>query len=527
METLTPASSSPEVSVPELRQIFGPDRNLEGIEALRARQREAYTDSREANKDHSDEVIEYYAAQAVGGLVIEYLERNGIDEKNLRFAELRDGLMELSILNIPDTRWGATWKDEDEKETGLSGRDNARALFQKLSGESYYDLTTESTVADQEALADWHTELDTLRDTFAACSASRQGRVFGKGGEKYAEAKQAYNEQLIALAKLENESIISDTEMPDDEIKLKITEYLFDEQAKLRSATTEKLKGTKVGRFVETMNRGNIAIRIAKGLALGVGVGLAGAGIGALAGAAGVATIGAGVAAVGTATVRFARGFARKDAKAGRGMAELDQSMPGVDFSGSDNGNEYVDSITQHLDDLFEKDTKLEQKKRRSSIKWGIGALAIGVVAAEAGQLAVDTHWFDGLMSHHDSLMSGGRIHGGGASSHSPVVLRGAGSGTTAPSEGLGLGQVGNVPSAPLSPEFSVDAYTVARGEGWYQTFKDMGITNATEQANLLQKVGPKLQEMGLAYKIPHGLWGISHPGQLPNDVLELINNSR
>jgi len=76
-------------------------------------------------------------------------------------------------------------------------------------------------------------------------------------------------------------------------------------------------------------------------------------------------------------------------------------------------------------------------------------------------------------------------------------------------------------------PEFSTAAHTVTGGEGWYDTFKEMGVTSAQEQANLLQKVGPKLQEMGFAYKMPHGLWGISHTGQLPDGVLEYIKNSR
>lgn len=79
----------------------------------------------------------------------------------------------------------------------------------------------------------------------------------------------------------------------------------------------------------------------------------------------------------------------------------------------------------------------------------------------------------------------------------------------------------------PAVPEFSTAAHTVTGGEGWYNTFKEIGVTSAKEQANLLQKVGPKLQEMGFAYKMPHGQWGISHTGQLPENVLELINNSR
>jgi hypothetical protein len=79
------------------------------------------------------------------------------------------------------------------------------------------------------------------------------------------------------------------------------------------------------------------------------------------------------------------------------------------------------------------------------------------------------------------------------------------------------------VPSVELSP----DVITTVPGEGWYQTFKEMGITNSAEWPALLQKVGPKLAEKGAAYMMNNGQWGISSSGPLSSDVLELINNSR
>lgn len=84
-------------------------------------------------------------------------------------------------------------------------------------------------------------------------------------------------------------------------------------------------------------------------------------------------------------------------------------------------------------------------------------------------------------------------------------------------------------PKAPEVPayEFSADAGRVDAGEGWYQTFSEMGITSATEQANLLQKVGPELVARGWAYPMVDGTYGISRPGALPRDVLELIQKSR
>jgi hypothetical protein len=75
--------------------------------------------------------------------------------------------------------------------------------------------------------------------------------------------------------------------------------------------------------------------------------------------------------------------------------------------------------------------------------------------------------------------------------------------------------------------EFSAAARTVVSGEGFYNTFAEMGITNPAEQASLLQKVGPELVARGVAYPMADGTYGISRPGAFSQDVLELIQKSR
>lgn len=85
-------------------------------------------------------------------------------------------------------------------------------------------------------------------------------------------------------------------------------------------------------------------------------------------------------------------------------------------------------------------------------------------------------------------------------------------------------------PAPTPAPEvdFSIDALTVTDGEGWYQTIQEVtGVTDPVEQAAILQKIGPALQEKGWAYPMDDGTWGISRTGTLPKDVLELIKNSR
>ena len=143
-----------------------------------------------------------------------------------------------------------------------------------------------------------------------------------------------------------------------------------------------------------------------------------------------------------------------------------------------------------------ETDEQFESRVRRIGAAKLVGAVALIVAAAAAVKY--------GLPS-----LEGGDAH------VSPKT-----------SAGLGHGVHDVLATGLPGSEFSHSAHTVTRGEGWYQTLKEMGITNETDQANRLVKVGPALQKLGWAY--PRGnSWGISHTGQLPENVLKLIKNSR
>jgi len=74
-----------------------------------------------------------------------------------------------------------------------------------------------------------------------------------------------------------------------------------------------------------------------------------------------------------------------------------------------------------------------------------------------------------------------------------------------------------------VTPDFSFEAYNINPGEGWYSTMNQMGITDPASQFNTLQIAGPKLQNIGVAYAIDDGTWGITNTGQLPKDALNII----
>lgn len=74
--------------------------------------------------------------------------------------------------------------------------------------------------------------------------------------------------------------------------------------------------------------------------------------------------------------------------------------------------------------------------------------------------------------------------------------------------------------------DFDPSAQRVTRGEGWFQTFKEMGIPKS-EWKDVLDTAGPKLGKLGEAYyDNGAGEWRISKPGQLSNDALRVIANS-
>ena len=79
-----------------------------------------------------------------------------------------------------------------------------------------------------------------------------------------------------------------------------------------------------------------------------------------------------------------------------------------------------------------------------------------------------------------------------------------------------------------LDPSSSVEisnAATVHPGAGWDEIMKNNGVAQS-EWAGRLREIGPDLADKGWAYwdKVA-GEWRISHPGELPQSVLELIKN--
>lgn len=182
----------------------------------------------------------------------------------------------------------------------------------------------------------------------------------------------------------------------------------------------------------------------------------------------------------------------------------------------------------QHMDQSraarIENADKVNKKARWTMI--GSAALfGVGVVShidtvreATAGLRDTVAHWWSDPAIHDTPQLGTDTIGNADGLTTTPEEA------VTAPTPAI--------PEAPTAPapspmEFSADASRVDMGEGWYQTFSEMGVTSPAEQAQLLQKVGPELAARGWAYPMADGTYGISRPGALPRDVLELIQKNR
>ncbi len=498
-------------------------------------------------------------------MIKDYLANGGIEETQDEFNEYYTFLRDRSIDKIADAKWNRE-HSEDDGTVKPAGRTEAfAALTEKYLtpttpdpepgptpdeiDEAYrmHDDFEAARRAEAEKPTDEqiddayeiHAERETLsglRDELAAMTAKRQGKLFNIFNKKYNALKQRYNDQLIKVGKLEYDEFLANDEKTADEKTNQVVSYLINEQAQLREQTKENLKGTRVGKFVEFMNRGGIVVRVVKGVALGAVVAGTVATGGALLvgiGFAAGATATAGTAA--TLASRFARGFATRDAREGRGMADaasaIDANAMQTELRGS--ADHFAEGVAR-IDETFEADSKLENKKRRRSARFGAIAIAVGGLVGTVGAELVNGSGVGGVgksIGHHwrPSWQEHDSRTG---SSASPAPTEGNPDSPTTgkvhekiPTMGGSGGE--SVPTGSTA-EIGDAAHVIKMGEGWYQTFSEMGIANPHDQAALLNDdvLMGKLANMKLAYPDENiGGWGIrmTPDGRMPQPAIDLI----
>ena len=537
MENTTPSSIENPQSNPEKKSVLEYALGFDQISDLRNRQREAFYETQASAHEAGTqfEAAVPLGVEAAQKVQDEYF--NNLVESNYfgfnDLSSIETVIDKYSFLSMQDREWRVPTTADDGTEIRKKGSDQLEDDLELLLANVPKDGTdTEADDATNTpeqsidpAVEAARAHLDLLRDTMATFSAKRQGKIFGTGGKKYEAAQEAYNTQVIKLGKLEKQSIIDDETVSDVTKKAEVVAYLFNEQNALRELSMDKLKGTKVRKFVEMMNKGNAPERIIKGLVFGAGVSLVAAGAGALIGAAGATVLVGGATAGIIGAGRFARGFARSDAKRGHGMQKL-EDLNGLEAAQnvtSDQPADYFTDIHQHYTETFETDTSKEQIKRLKSVGAGVLGIALGTGIGFAAQAVADAGIFDGLLNKglHNPFSSD---H---APSHTPEHTPSHPS-ENPPSDGAN----GDTPPAadtpppapveiPPAPEASYDPdFYVGSGEGGIEMFQSLGLTEGNwyeGQQELLQHFPNDFYSMG------DGNVGISHPGQLSLEAQQFI----
>ncbi len=527
-------SNNPETTVDKeaaLAYALGIDQ----IADMRARQVKAFNQAWETAQENGvgidDLLIEAKnAARLVGDEYTSSIVDTGFYDDEV--ADRAKGIVEkYSFLSMSEHEWRLGKVDNDGNVERKSGRerlsDDSEELLQSIpAGASRTEAVDPYIEAERNTLV-------RLREEVAKLSAKRQGRLWGDGGEAYSEAVKAYNAQVVKLGRLEKKDIIEDETISDVTKKAEVVGYLFQEQNELRKASVEKLENTAVSKFVEFMNRGNIAQRIAKGVALGVGASVIAAGAGAVIGIAGGAAIVGGATAGIIGAGRFARGFARSDAKRGRGLQELNdishlEKAQNVEV---ENDNHF-DAIFSHFQENYEKDIDKEQANRRRSVIAGLGGIALGTGIGAAVAFAADAlpgveGWFNRgpslpFADQHVGAEAAPQDHGGytqGEGSHAETGSPDTGQ-TGSGAEGEGKTFLPNADTAnEIAPTFDPN-FVIDSGEGGIHFFQDLGLTESNwyeVQNELLQNYPNDFYSMG------DGNVGLAHPGQLSLEAQQFI----
>ncbi|MFZ1811899.1 MAG: hypothetical protein WAU02_00015 [Candidatus Saccharimonadales bacterium] len=203
-----------------------------------------------------------------------------------------------------------------------------------------------------------------------------------------------------------------------------------------------------------------------------------------------------------------------------------------------------LDAMTERVDSIWRRN------RNRTLGAIGLG-LAFGGASAGVLHLIGMTDLPENIRQSTTRLFKGVRIGPIGASDNSPPASPpGSPPGAAAANEGGlpsggGRGEYHTKPSteAPVVPpgnlpivggpgerkDFNLEEYLrhhqdgliVTKGEGWNQTFHELGV-DKSHQGALLKELGPQLVDKGLAYEID-GKFFINKAGGLPHDTTRLI----
>ena len=496
-----------------------------------------------------------------------FLATRGVTPNDHEYDSLRQLYRDSSIDRFPENEWGNSPASRGvDANDAQSQSEKTRELIRQ-----WHDTQADNTEADSDderTIDTIRTELNEARESWSAMQAKRQGRLWDRRIKGYNATKERYESLRDEFGSRTLESTINDDTLNDVEKNAAVIAYIFDEQNALRSLTKEKVGNTRVSRFVEKfggwLNKGSGWTRFGKAAVVGMGAGIVGAGAGLLFGAAGMGATVAGAGVLITkGALRFTKAYAKSDARQGRGMSNLDDSEKDTwarELAAQD-GDTVVEKAGNLSGKKFEVDTKREQGKRQKTMTTAVLGLTLGAGLATGIGFALDGFGVSGTV--RDSLIdrqSPVEPGDGDAGQETPDVhtqedldeqikevedrVRDEYDEKINELEGKidelegkledeienpsnDNGDISDIPGD--NGDYTdyildhMDALNVASGEGWFQTFSELGIS-VEDHRELLAEVGPRLAEMNVAYADASiGGYGIARPGDMPIEALQYI----
>lgn len=464
--------------------------------------------------------------------------------------------------------------DHEEEDTRTATSDEIEAAHEEALAEN--GNRDADTIEASPELIDARNELNNLRDQLGELLAKKQARAI-RGVKGYDAIKARYDAQKIVVGRLEHQAWQLRNHGADQAASnAHVVEYILNEMTQLRTSADNVIQSWSVGKKLRNAlswasQAETLKGRIARGAVLGLGASAVFAAAGTLLVGTGLsAGVAAGAVAAGGRVLAYGRNYASADRKYGRGLRT---AMEDADRTGAENvlnphaagamtDERRLQLAGQHADTVLDADVRGERTKRRKSIGAGLFGVAIGAGAVEGINL-VAYHF--GHINLSDKLRDArgviGRMNAGGGdrsasltpNAQEKILTQGqldaqrgiypqltpdtnAVLGTpVAGSEVLMGGRVNGYAGGRLNGILNSldktqlqglsESLHITRGEGWYQTFKELGIPPA-QRDDLLKLVGPRLVDEGIGYKAPElGGYGINMTpdGHMPPEVVGTI----
>lgn len=466
----------------------------------------------------------------------EFLRQNGIGDDHPQRAQFLSLINRFSIHGphhiSADPAETAPWEFNTELDSEGNRLPSGRELFQRewdgLFGEPQPDDTEQPTV-DHEAILTAATEkLGGAKTAANLAFVDRMKTRFWKR-RKAQRVLDARRTELDAVTREVEAAQIAKWQAEgktDEEVAEALAERANGRVADRPKDRQEAMvAGTFLGKRYEqyaNLSRGKkLVAKVAIGLAFASAV------------AATAATLGVGGAVFATVGVATSRGYRTYMLQQTELFASQNGPAPDpIEFKNSDGSLRTHDEIIGEAEqkDNEQLDARIDDgdKVKRKAVYMAMGAVALGGAVHAVEHVANLGIWNDG----HSVNAKPQPI----ASPNSPeTTTPNSGSvdtGTTPDKVHEKIPTMGGSgsESAPTgsTAEIGDAAHVIKMGEGWYQTFSEMGIANPHDQAALLNDdvLMGKLANIKLAYPDENiGGWGIrmTPDGRMPQPAIDLI----